>query len=114
MFPPRCQHCLLLLLSLLLGQAECRGVMAAAAGGAGFAMGAGGVGPTDMTVFGFFIAGFIIFGMVVNGCCFSLYRCFNKYILGHEDPPESFVLDDQVKCRKGEGVFTVPLFLLLN
>ena len=85
--------------------------MAAAAGGAGFAMGAGGRGPSDMRMFGFMVAAFVIFGMMVNGTCFAMYRCFRKYVLGVEDPPESFVEDDQVKCRSGEGVFIVPLFL---
>ena len=108
MFPPSGQHALpgcILIMSLLLGEAECRGVMAAAAGGAGFAMGAGGTGPSDMRVFGFFIAAFVIFGMMVNGTCFALYRCFKKYILGVEEPPESFIMDDQMKCRSGERVF---------
>ena len=104
MFPPAEQHPLLqcLILSLLLGEAECRGVMAAAAGGAGaVAGGYGGGSGSDMRVFGFFIAGFIIFGMMVNGTCFALYRLFQKYVLGVEDPPESFVMDDTVKCRSG-------------
>ena len=104
MFPPSGQHALpqcILIMSLLLGEAECRGVMAAAAGGAGFAMGAGGQGPSDMRVFGFFIAAFVIFGMMVNGTCFALYKCFRKYVLRVEDPPESFVVDDHVKCRSG-------------
>ena len=103
MFPPSEQHALLhcFVISILLGEAECRGVMAAAAGGAGFALGAGGGGPTDMTVFAFFIAGFIIFGMVVNGGCFALYRCFQRYVLGIEEPPESLIMDDNVKCRSG-------------
>ena len=107
MFPPVQQQTLLhgLIISLLLGEAECRSVMAAAAGGAGFALGAGGGGRTDMTVFGFFVAGFVIIGMMVNGTCFALYKCFQKHILGIEEPPENFVDDDNVKCRSGERVF---------
>ena len=47
--------------------------------------------------------GFIIIGMVVNGCLYILYGKFQKHVLGVEDPPESLIMDDKVKCSSGRG-----------